>query len=922
MNKANLHPFLYEIEPELLRNYQINVLYLPPKLYDIIKIEQRINGRQINDDNNINLGGLSAMLGWAAPEIDLFKIALDQRRKKTLSFWVFDSKINDDLLTQRLVLALKLWLGCTLPKENVEAKRAIKQHSKNLKWHSYEIDTSIVKKHTCIIPKDPNLFDLSTIIAARALEDSTMNQSTKFEGFLVSEGPSKSLYNGKTLLRYEPSEVQRRKDIGWWTEIVTVSSLSSPEQSNLRIAVRMGMRNFITVHKSRLSYRKNRKADIFMLSDAHLAPGTSRRRCLDLDIKRSDFDIANGSEEGRYSNDRKVLKYIMSFSGINLNKEELETLGLNPIGGPNQKIWMLPRFGTVHGDKWAPGGTGIPKQERRTSLEFLDSIFEKQGFKRVLFEKKRNLGSKPIFKIIGDKKELRKQGLRKQTLKLLEKYKKNRLDIVLFQSTAESYELLKNAVIEVLGECDKASDGLFTYNEWCCPKCSSINEEMATNLKCESCKNEFEKAAITGLGIKIIKIPTGPLGQRIDRIDDSGISKLRKDLYYREKRRLQIGKSSEALEKITHYINEQLGETTFPWCALVEQRRILCDEEPARDPYRLVYHAIASKDGVAQVVLTDDEENDSKNELHKYQKSFLDLLRTIGVAPLSTPKAKKRKKSSISSDGIRLAAWLIINTQDSGRWQPGQKESMLTPIYIHFDDEELSVSFLTDKDELVTCPYHEAWMRITLGELYNLRSLKFDKQILNIERFFADAVPTDKKQTVTFIDAMNVRSYVRGFLNSSGLILDEIKLGAIGGTDPYRKLALKDNISFIRITDEKAKSPSYWVDGNRQGTVTGVFQEQNAKRTFWISRGLIDALQQSSWPKNISSRHEESAKQFGHRRFPSLSELLVQVNATDKDSSELIRLARTLFKSHVTTSDEIMLPFPLHEGMLLKKVVR
>ena len=163
---------------------------------------------------------------------------------------------------------------------------------------------------------------------------------------------------------------------------------------------------------------------------------------------------------------------------------------------------------------------------------------------------------------------------------------------------------------------------------------------MALNLKCESCKNKFENEAIAGLEIKIIKIPAGPLGQRIDRFDDSGISKLRKDLYYREKRRLQIGKSNEALEKITHYINEQLGETIFPWCALVEQRRILCDEEPDRDPYRLVYQAIASKDGVAQVVLSDDEgdeEKDSKNELHKYQLTAKCARNCARISPHSNP---------------------------------------------------------------------------------------------------------------------------------------------------------------------------------------------------------------------------------------------------------------------------------------------
>lgn len=864
--KSQLHPMVYEFDVPALGDVEIKTFYLPEQIYKYVLEKQGLK-----DNYNPDLGGLSAILGWAASDIDLVTIDKNKNGQKTLVLWALNSNIELTILHEQIIRALHLWLSFTGTGEPNEVQNLFERNSKTMlsSWIIENIDTTLNTTRTCVFPNNYRVFDILTLIGSKALEGELINQGTPWEGELVSEGPVRTLYPGKQLLRYKPSIIQNDNgnQKGLWTECIKVFSLSSPEKSRLRIGVKFSIRNYIEVHPARLSKDKARKLDIFIPSDQHLSPGASRMRCISLDIKKTDYLVAINEVQKDFSNDRKVINSITEFSGI---KTEPEEIGMRPI--LNDKLMMLPRFGSGHGDKWAPAGTGTAHPDKENYLSMLDKLFEQSGFTRITVDKKSNrLGSPKLNRVES------KEDILDSVLRTINSLGLDFLSILVFQSRKCTPDLVNNAIADVLGPSEVAGGRMVFKNE---------------------------------LILKLKFVPSGQLDQLVEDVNQEKIKALDWRVRSKEFNRQRSIKSGEAQTLIDNHISEHVDGINGPWLALVEMNQVLKDKYESRDPYNLVYAGISKHGGVAQVTLYDSNSKDEiqDNDKYIYEHCILDLIRSLG-AP------------AIQNKNIRLSAWTVVNTNTVYSYKPGKKMGVITPLYAQFDGEQLLVSFLKSENEIVSLPYSKAIREISLGNFYDVRQLKFRaNQIAKIEQFYADVVPNDGVETLTFVNATNIRSFVKGFTNGQGLEIDNLELGKIGDAAPVRVIGPSDKNTFVRIATEVEKMPSYWVENSAQGAPSGVYQEPESERTFWITRGLPTPTQQGSKHTNKVSRYEMSGDQFKNRYSPSLSEIFVQVlGEYEKDVENVVGLTRSLMRSHITTDkDQTILPFPLHEldGML------
>ncbi|MBV6410676.1 MAG: hypothetical protein GAKPKEKM_01498 [Rhodocyclaceae bacterium] len=870
-----IHPYLFEIDAAQLENRKIVRFSMPVGVYNAIKEAQGVSA-----DHAMAFAGLQAVVGWAAPSVDLVGIAATSPgTQKTLTMTAIDPSRSADEIRREIEVAISIWLGIVIPERAAEITAMLTdgRSVRSAACVEQPIRAALSWNGACASPADFALFDLISLVAARALEGQTLNRDTPDEGKLVLSGAQQSLYFGKSLLRYEPSRVDRKRGAGWWTELFNVAAVSTPESRNLRVAINVGIRNFGEIHEARLGRHRARYMDIFLPADPTLAPGSGRIRCVELATTRRDWWNAERGLTGRESADRRVLKTILGMSGLEVDEA---TLGLKPLSC--ESVGLYPRFGTIHGDQWAPGGTGLPHPEREEYLTFLDEHLGASGFTRVRMNRisKRGVKGKPVTVIGAEPTDL-------QTA-LLRRFGDTGATLALLQSRPSGARLFDDAIRSVLGEPRKVYGDRWIFG------------------------NDFS--------LRVQHGPAGPFAQLLDAVDETKAAGVPKHLQYRVRDSIRDERDKAAREGMTTYLESTFQSLPNAWMGLVEMNEALA-EDAGRDPYLLTYQTIARKNGVAQVRLFDPEGDLDLNDdgtktsttdadSFAYQNSILDLFRSAGVSP-------------VEKQEIRLSAWWVINQNErSGERQAGAKGGFCTPLYIECDEGAISVSLMGRDDETIRCSYQEAVRLIASGEVANLKFKKSAEQATLIAQFLARATPRDGRRTVLFVEATNIRTAVPGFRNSGQFAFDRLQLGSVGGAAPVREISPSDGLSIVRITDESVKAPCYWVEQSSQGTTAGIFQEIGVSRTFWISRGLPTPLQISARMANKKSRHDSGAGQYKHRRFPSLSEVTVVVKGTQDDLGDLVGLTRAMMQCHIATDEKTILPFPLHEGALLSGAAR
>jgi hypothetical protein len=872
---AEFQPYLYSYDIGNLRD-RVAVRYsMPFRAYEALKHAQEITATK-----NAYIGGLAAVLGWAAPCVDLitFETVEDNNYSKTLCFWMIDPNESVETLKKQADIALEIWLGLALPMESfsqVQNKLQDGRFSSGGGCVPFLIDSALKSGGVCAKPKDNRMYSLLTLFAARQLENAVVNQGMVEEGELISTGPQNELYSGKSLLRYRPGQIERSTRSGLWTEVFTAVALNTPEQNNLRIAVNVSIRNFGEIKAAALSNQKSRYVDIFIPSDQVLTNNVQRMRCVELELKRSDYSNASFQSK-EVSRERKILLKLLEMSGV---RDVPEELGLNPLDINGFSLY--PRLGANHGDRYALAGTGIPNPERENYLQLLDDRLIPAGFERVKFKDRPYKQAKSL-KAIDSASALR------NAVAIAAADMPGGFRLTHFVNGIKDEEIAKGALLELFGE----------------PKQVTSVDTTSVELKYD---DDFQ--------FIYQKVDAGYLAEKTPKIDENKLVEIQsanKSKLWSAKQHLQKEAAQVAKTKISGQVSQYAPSVDTLWAALVEIPGFL-QEEPARDPFLLNYAVLAEQGAVTQTklieledVALDFDKNAIKIKRLKYENAICDLLRAAGISPLVTNQ-------------VRLAGWWILDRND--RFfdkRPGELDGLTTPIYADCVNGQLRVCILNDRDEVEWLSYSQALMRIAQRRVFDLSKLKRTEQTTRVEQFFAAVTPNDNVPTVIFSEATNIRRFIKGLSNDS-LQFGTLSLGGVGGATAQREMQSGGAISLIRITNEQRKSPCYWVSERKQGVAKGFFQENGAESVFWLNRGLTDALQQGhSWANSVSRHEGEHSKKFAHRRFPTLSEVAVILKSEGMEADQLAGITRKAMQLHLATDEETLLPFPLHELSVIR----
>lgn len=171
-----IHPYLYEIDASLLENRTIVRYSMPSGIYNAIKEAQGMSA-----DHAMAFSGLQAVLGWAAPSVDLIGIAASSPgAQKTLTMTAIDPAQSADEMRREIEVAISIWLGIVLPEKAAEITAMLNdgRSARGTPCSVQPIRSALSWNGACASPADFALFDLISLIAARALEGRVLNRDT------------------------------------------------------------------------------------------------------------------------------------------------------------------------------------------------------------------------------------------------------------------------------------------------------------------------------------------------------------------------------------------------------------------------------------------------------------------------------------------------------------------------------------------------------------------------------------------------------------------------------------------------------------------------------------------------------------------------------------------------------------------------
>ncbi|MFJ3048428.1 RNaseH domain-containing protein [Herbaspirillum chlorophenolicum] len=887
-------PYLFELNMEQLREKQLISYVMPARAYEAIKSAQGKLAHQ-----NIDLRGLEAVLAWVAPCVDMYEIRrIDiSNPGRSLHLWIYAPETPLDEVKMEVLNALSIWLGITLSADHSEMILEILKDERSTKtaWHDLSIDLDLTQGAACPVPKDSRLYDLIAVLASRGLEGKVLDDSRDSSRILLPAGPGESLYGGKSLLGYRPHSVESRKtgDVrGYWTEAIKVSALSTPEQQRLRVAISVSIRNYLPIHPASFKRGGSRYLDVFLTPDAFFTKGSERVRALQVSLKQNEVNALLGQSETQGGASLSVLRRILSLTSV--NEASLAT-GKGLLGAViERKVSIYPRAGAYHGDQNLPGETGVGVPERKTYFKFLDEHLSSIGFTPVSLERKTPPRASHFAHI--SKTESPMDSLNRQILReVMALNNEKTLHIALFSTRIWALSETNAALDLLLGEA------------------SSIVE----NERIYSC----------GLKVVIHPIPAGPFVAKLDDPKEAsakftaGLPNAKRMQVERDAiRKATLKRQSELDEHLNSYMDTKQGV----WLALVEMDKKLRDE-PERDPYVLVYQALARRDTLAQVVLFDPEEREkfrltpSKDDPHpfKLRSALRDLLRALGVVYVDIESVP---------DDTSLQAWWIVNL-NSKRFerQPGaRKDGAVLPVAVELINGRLMALFPDRMGAKNWKPYARAMLALYSEDYENTSDMRDEQLKTYIGQFFG-SLTTQAEKSLSFCDASNIRKYVPQ-LGNSAMRFGELNMGNVGAAAAATVMRDGGSGTVVRLLTDTDKSPTYLVADNKTGIATGIFAEANSKRTFWLCRGLPIPLQKSGAIRtaNQQSRFAEDdvRANLKARRFPSLSEICVVVLGKDEDARNVAGLTRKAMELHTSTDDATILPFPLHEASLLGESIR
>ncbi len=819
---------------------------------------------------SLRLGGLSEILAWFVPELAFLRrnhwdTATNSRH---LSFFLMGDQTADLGLRSRVQTALTVWLTLIYPDKSVEMRQAIAATATDASsWTLVEVNGALQPQiGACPRPADAMLFDAIAAHALTCLAGETLTFRGGDSRLLVAKAARSEAFNGVELVAFPPRHEKR----GLWSEVITLYTPTYPERGKLHILARASIRNWGSVGRATGYEDPDRQLDVFMPALEGAGGGAYRHTSFDLRVRPGPrtADGERGPLTGiwAHKDDQKIFELLRRLTGqAALAPDELVAPVIDQDG-----LWVLPRLGSRHGDKFLSGGTGMTFRDRHDIGESLDRVLSGSGFTAAA-PMSRVRKSAPLTTPFSEKPDVEVWAVRRRAVsKALEAVDAQDLQLHVFQCLDDGPERVVAALVEELGPPDEQTPDGLAWND--------------------------------GLRVRLRVDKAGPLGAlvtwpEVDAAQAKGLNKAQ----IRSVQELNKAMAFEAAQKAmaAHAATARDGERSVGW-AVLEMPESLKGEEG--DPFLLARRALAQAGLLPQVVLTSTSEVSEDTLVSKYGAAVSDCLRMLGVLPVE----------DFPRDLQPAALTVIQRNADivGGKSRKGHA----FPLAARTHAGRLECAVPDEAGVPQWAPYAATVLKVLRGEYGKFGRGRQEETVQKFETFFTMALEDiDRAGPALLICEGETLAHKFSALENGQMVFDRLTLA-------NRILTPTDlpNIRLVRTSPDAKRQPYYHHDTSNTWP-TGFFRWDGAQRTFYALKAKPPTVSTAQHNAGKSSRHlgaEEAAKppKAGIGVVSSqMDEICVAFHQAGDDPSDLAILVHRLRRAHAQYDFDTARPFPLHE---------
>jgi hypothetical protein len=795
----------------------------------------------------------------------------------------------------RLRTALATWLGTVYAEGTTPQQRASVADAamRDGNWTVEEVGTGLRGRgaNACDEPSDRRLWDALTARVVRALAGRSVSFESGLTKRLIPTVPTSGPFEGVELVAFPP-DLSSRRGGGYYSEVIRICTANLPERDGIYILAHTSIRNWGEV-RSPTRGNAHRSLDVFIpqVPDLeYLGPqrhgafsmnvvlegerGTTRRPCVGRWQYREEEDIFG------------IISRLTGFDGLPVKR------GLAPLSSPDG-VWVLPRLGSFHGDRYLPGGTGRSMRDQQALVEAVGRAVEPLGLDRLPPVHRRvTSNAKPEVPFTDETPE--DLSARRAAVACAIRAvngtpvdSKPTLDLLLFARRDTAATDLRSAVTEILGQPSENGD-VMRWDD--------------------------------GLSVRLHVHAAGPLAEALASWEEPTDEDLREykttSEWNAERRRRQDETNQAARKKMEEWVRSARSGVTGSCCAILE-----IPEEfrgVYHDPFLMAKQVLAGERVLPQVVLVKaeasntganaDEEAEDDNTLHRFGRAFADLLRALGVVPTS------------DEHGQGLAA-LTVAQVNSAR-QSGMKiESQAVPLAAQVRDGVLWAALPGNDGMPAWRPYAEVYLSITSAAHGRFDRAKNSDNKARFAAFWHQSLKdiSRKGGGMVLVDAPTGRQWLEGISNKA-LVFDRLEIGA--GNQPLLPQDLP-GVRIVRVTEGDAKLPSYYHEEDA-GWVHGIFAWPESERMVFSFKQKPTTNKKPKAPL-ITSRHAGAdagrSNEYDDRKLASIGETCATFIQPGDDPLALVWRVHHLRGVHAQYGGDTSLPYPLHELALLKNAV-
>lgn len=820
--------------------------------------------------STLRLDGLPELLAWFVPEIAFMRRGHwdPGTQSRSIAFFLTGDVAADEGLRRRVQAAIGQWLTLIYPDKPAETRAAIAATAMDkASWSTLAVSAALrPRTGACPAPEDSLLFDALAAHALTALSGSDLQFRSGAQRVLIAKAAQSDAFTGVELVAFPPRQAQK----GLWSEVITLYTPTYPERPGLHLLARPSIRNWGPVSRWSSRSDPNRALDVFMPAMEGTLGGAYRHTSFDFRIKAPPAGVEGPRSIGvwPHKEDQRVFDLVRRLTGrAALAPDELAEPVVDQDG-----LWVLARLGTIHGDDWLPGGTGIAWPDRHDIAESLNATLSIAGFKAA--EPMRRI--RPVmpldkpFNSKGDESTFNARRRAVRNALAITGAETPEIELFVFQRREDALQRIVAALLEELGPPQTQGDAELS---WDC-----------------------------GLTVRVRPINAGPLADEITAAEPTQAEKdTLNPAQLRSIRELNRDEAfTNARKAMSAHINAaRAGGAGVGW-AILEMPEGL--QGRPGDPFQLARRALAEADLLPQVVLTSTEVFSEATLKAKYGSAFSDCLRMLGVLPVE----------DLPQDLQPAALTVIQRNTDMVAGQMRQGHAF--PLAARTREGCLECAIPDDAGNPQWGPYALAVLRILRGDYGKFGRGRQEENLSKFETFFLTALEDiDRAGPALVICEGETLTHKLQALANGRLVFDQLIIA-------NRTLTPADlpNLRIVRTSPDPKRQP-YYHHNTDNSWPSGLFSWGDAARTFYGLKQKPVTVSPAQHFAGRVSRHADPAEGARPPRdnlgrvSSQIDEICVAFRQTEDVALTLATLVHRLRGAHAQYDADTARPFPLHE---------